>query len=182
MKSKLIIFFAILEEIKPILQEIEQTITISYHLAGLHSQLKGCVTNTILEIPNLGFVSFGDWNKIDRYLILNRKEIANAREVAQRDGTTKFAMDQMINPKSIELKVGGIYLHKENVIVAGRVCTISTDIDSVKLFELFSSSIKRHFKKIDEFYVGTEAELKLKEGWRLVTNEGASEDYDLVLK
>lgn len=182
MRSKQIMFFAILEDIKPLFQEIEHSINISYHLAGLHDQSKVFFTNTILGIPNLGFVSFGDWNKVDRYLVLIEEESLNIREVVQREGTTKFAIDQMNNPKSIELKIGGIYLHKEKVIVAGRVSTISEDNDSEKLFKLFSSKIKRYFRKIDTFYVGPMAELKLKEGWRLVTNEGSPRDYDLVLK
>lgn len=182
MKSKQIMFFAILEDIEPIFQEFEHTLDISYYLAGLHNDSKVFVANTIFEIPNLGVAAFGDWNQIDRYLILKRKEILNIREIVQKGGNIKYAIDQMNNPKSIELKVGGIYLQKEKVIVAGRVATISNDSDSIELFKLLSTKIKKYFKKIDSFYVGPMAETKLKEGWRLVTNERASSDYDLTLK
>ena len=85
----------------------------------------------------------------------------------------------MSNPQSIEIKIGGIY--KENVIVAGRVATISEDSDSIELFKLLSTKLKKEFKKIGAFYVGKSAEQKLKEGWRLVTNEKLSKEYDLAL-
>lgn len=182
MKSKQIMFFATLEDIKPLFQEIEDSIKIFYYSAGLYNCSKISTFRTIFETSNLAFVSSGDWNKIERYLILKEDENLNIREVIQRDGSMKFAVDQMNNLKSLEFKIGGIFSDKEKVIVAGRVSTISDDIDSNELFKLFSSRIKRNFKKNDTFYVGSTAETKLKEGWRLVTNEKSPIDYDLKIK
>jgi hypothetical protein len=48
------------------------------------------------------------------------------------------------------------------------------------LYKLFSNKIKKKFKKIGTFYVGKIAEEKLKEGWRLVTNEKSPREYDLT--
>lgn len=106
----------------------------------------------------------------------------NRRVVIQKDGTTKFAIDQMINPKSIELKVGGIYLAEEKVIIAGRVATISNGMDSNVLFKLFASKIKKSFRVIDSFYVGPLAEVRLKKGWRLVANTKLARDFDLKVQ
>lgn len=182
MKSKQIMFFAILEDFTPLFQEIENSLNIFYHLAGLYNFRKTSVFRTIFDTPNFGFVSSGDWNKIDRYLILKENESLNIREVIQKDGSVKFAVDQMNNLKSIELKMGGIFSDIEKVIVAGRISTISDDVDSTELFKLFSSRIKKNFRKIDSFYVGSMAEIKLKQGWRLVTNEKSPIDFDLKIK
>lgn len=182
MGSKQIMFFALLEDIKPLLLEIESTIEISYYLAGLQTDLEIATIHGIDELSNIGFVSFGDWNKIDRYLVQKKVETLNRRAVLQKDGATKFAVDQMINPKSIELKVGGVYLAEEKVIIAGRVATISNDMDSNILFKLFASKIKKSFRVIDSFYVGPFAEVRLKTGWRLVVNTKLSRDFDLKVQ
>jgi hypothetical protein len=86
-----------------------------------------------------------------------------------------------MNQKSVTLKLGGIYKDAENVIVAGRVATVSEDSDSNELYKLFTTKLKKEFKKIGTFYVGRKAEEKLKMGWRLVTNEKSPKEYDLAL-
>lgn len=182
MKSKQLCFFTILEDLIPIFKEIEDLVDIRYHLAGLQNCSEILVFSTIFETSNLGIATSGDWNKIDRYLILQENESLNIREVIQKDGSVKFAVDQMHNLKSVELKIGGIFSDIEKVIVAGRISNISDDVDSNKIFELFSSTIKKNFRRIDSFYVGSKAEEKLKEGWRLVTNEKSPIDYDLKIK
>lgn len=182
MKSKQLCFFTILEDLIPIFKEIEDLVDIRYHLAGLQNCSEISVFSTIFETLNLGIATSGDWNKIDRYLILKENESLNIREVNQKDGSVKFAVDQMNNLKSVELKIGGIFSDIEKVIVAGRISTISDDVDSIELFKLLSSRMKKNLKKIDSFYVGSKAEVKLKEGWRLVTNEKSPIDYDLKIK
>lgn len=174
-------FFTILEDIEPILRDIEATIGIRYYKAGLLDIENIPAYNTIFDIPNIGTTLFGDWNRIDHYIILKKAISLNIREVPQRAGGVKFAVDQQINPQSIELKLGGIYQEQKNIIVAGRVATISDDSDSNELYKLFSTKIKKAFKKIDVFYVGKTVEEKLREGWRLVTNEKLPRDYDLAL-
>ncbi len=181
MKSKQTMFFVVLEDVEQILRDIETTIGIRYYKAGLLDTASVPTYNSIFDTPNLGFALSGDWNRIDNYIILKEGTPLNSREVPQRTGDKKFAVDQMNNPKSIELKLGGIYQEKENVIVAGRVATISEDSNSNELYKLFSTKIKKTFKKIGAFYVGQIAEEKLKEGWRLVTNEKSPKEYDLAL-
>lgn len=97
-------------------------------------------------------------------------------------GGIKYAVDQGCNPKSIEIKLGGVFIEKENVIVAGRLATISDEADSLELYKFLSTKIKRDFKRIGAFYVGKKAQERLNEGWRLVTNERLSREFDLVAK
>ncbi|MEI6584019.1 MAG: hypothetical protein WCO43_10565 [Chitinophagia bacterium] len=181
MKSKQIIFFILLEDIEYIIRDFESVIETQYYKTGLLDSKNIPTYKSLLDLPNVGFTLSGDWNRIDSYLISKKSTLINIREVAQRNGEVKFAIDQMNNPKTIELKIGGKYKERENVIVAGRVATISEDSDSLELFKLLSSKIKSEFKKIGTFYVGKSAEQKLTKGWRLVTNEKAPIEYDLAV-
>lgn len=181
MKSKQVMFFAVFEDIKQILQDIEVLIDICYYKAGMFDDKNIPAYNSIFDSHDIGFVSYGDWNKINSYLVLNAITSLNIRDVPQRTGGVKFAVDQMKNPKSIELKLGGVYKGKDNVIVAGRVSTISEDSDSENLYKVFSEKFKKKFNRIGAFYVGQIAERKLNEGWRLVTNEKLPKEYDLKL-
>lgn len=181
MKSKQIMFFTLLEDIDNIIRNFESVIEIQYFKTGLFDSKNIPTYNSLLDAPNIGVALSGDWNRVDNYLITNKSASLNIREVPQRTGEMKFAVDQMNNPKSIELKLGGIYQEKQNVIVAGRVSTISENSDSLELFKLLSTKIKKEFRKIGTFYVGKSAEEKLKEGWRLVTNEKSPKEYDLAL-
>ena len=174
------IFFTLIEDIENAIRDIESTIDVQYYKTGLLDSRIIPTYNSLFDLPNIGVVSSGDWNKIDNYLITLKTTELNIREVPQRTGEMKFAVDQMNNPRSIEIKLGGIYQEKENVIVAGRIATISEDVDSNELYKLFTTKIKKEFRKIGAFYVGKKAEKKLKMGWRLVTNEKLPKEYDLV--
>lgn len=181
MKSRQVMFFAVFEDLEPIMKEIESLCEIKYYKMGLHDNKDISNISSIFKVSNVGFTSSGDWNRVDNYLILKKPVSLNVREVPQKTGEIKFAIDQLNNSKSIELKLGGIYLEKKNVIVAGRFSTVSEDNDSSELFKLFAAKYKREFKKIGAFYVGKNAQKKLMEGWRLVTNEKSPREYDLAI-
>ncbi|MGZ5244619.1 MAG: hypothetical protein ACXWW0_11925 [Bacteroidia bacterium] len=180
MRGRQIMFFALLEDIKPIMENIESSVDLQYYRTGLLDNSNIPNYKSFKEIPDLGFTSSGDWNGTDAYLVVKKRILLNIREIQQRSGGIKFAVDQLMNPKSISLKLGGIYKNSENVIVAGRVATASDDEVSLELYKIFSTNIKKQFKKIGAFYVGSSAEEKLKLGWRLVTNEKLSKEFDLT--
>jgi hypothetical protein len=182
MKSKQILFFSILDDSKPIFESVETSVSLHYFKMGLLDFVDIPNYRSIFDVPNLGFVMSGDWNRVDNYLVMLKETQLSIREVAQRAGGVKFAVDQMQNSKSIELKPGGIYKDKENVIVAGRIATISEDEISNYIFKIFSSRIMKEFKKVGAFYVGQKAEEKLNLGWRLVTNEKSPKEFDLAKK
>ena len=182
MKSKQTSFFAIYEDVKILFNEIEFDIEVNYFDAGLFNSKSVGSYHSILDIKNLGFVVQGDWNRIDRYLAMNLATTLKIRDVPQRNGEIMYAVDQLSNPKSIEIKVGGVLQSHENVIVAGRVSTVGGDNDSDILYSLFSKKIKKQFSRIGNFYVGKNAEQKLKDGWRLVTNVNLQREYDLTYR
>jgi hypothetical protein len=172
-------FFAQQEDIVPILEEIEKEIYIRYFKAGLFDHNIVENYDTIRQIPYTDFAKSGDWNRIDRYLMAKKDTDVQIRQVPQRTGGKKFAIDQLINPDSIEMKLGGLVKDSINVIVAGRIATVSDNSFAQEIFKVFSSKMKKWFEKIGSFYVGERAAEKLDLGWRLVTNEKSPREYDL---
>ena len=176
-------FFMLFEDIEGIMKEVEQTIEINYHRLGLYDFYEEIISyNSIFDTPHPGLVEFGDWNEINIYILNPKNSEFKLREIPQSNGNIKIAVGPYLNPKTIELKIGGVYTKKENVLVAGRVATASDDIDSLKLYKFISSKIKKKFKRIGAFYIGAKAEEKLRLGWRLVTNERLTTEFDLALE
>ena len=174
-------FFALISDMEHILKKAESSLDIHYFKMGMFDSRDVPHYQSIFDAPNLGFTLSGDWNRIDSYLVIPESAWLDIRDIPQRAGGIKYAVDQSANAKSVELKLGGIYKERENILVAGRIGTISESEFSLAAFKLFSSLIRAEFKKIGSFYVGKSAGEKLREGWRLVTNDKSPKEYDLAL-
>jgi hypothetical protein len=182
MKSRQTMFFATNNDLGLILEKIEKEFQIEYAETGLFNKKEIKRYHSFLYIPNFGFTKFGDWISLDhRYMIVIKDSEIIVRNVPQRNGGTMYAIDPMLNPISIELSTGGIYLDKENVLIAGRTGAVSDNSFANEIYKVLSNRIKKEFKKNEAFYVGKNAEKKLNSGWRLVTNEKLSNLYDLKL-
>jgi hypothetical protein len=181
MKSRQAFFFATLIDIKPVLEEMERLCAVSYHKTGLFDNQDIPFYKTVFDAPNLGYTLNGDWNYTDTYLVMPKEEVLRIRNVPQRAGGTRYAVDQAINLDSVTLAMGGQYLNKENILVASKIATISNTRFSLDYFKKFNFQLRR-YKKIGSFYVGKEAEEKLRNGWRLVTDDRRPKEYDLALK
>ena len=180
MKSKQILFFATALDIKPIIELIEEMFSIKYYSMGLFDVKSDKYYKSISEIPDFAKPKSGDWNRDLRLMAIPSNLSLVIRSVNQQKGGVKYAIDPSENQTSICFQFGGIY--KDGVLLAGSCGTVFINDFSSQIFNEFSSKIKKYFKKIDKFYVGPEAEKKLKEGWRLVQNEGFSKEYDLKYK
>lgn len=179
MKSKQIMFFTTEKDIEPIMLSIESIYSVEYYEMGLFDDKKDAGFSSIMDIPEFGKPKIGDWNKDLRLLVLPKEQSLQIRQVPQQKGGIKYAIDALINQSSICIQVGGIF--KEGILIAGTCGTVYSNDFSDNFFKLISSKIKKNFKKIDGFYVGLDAESKLREGWRLVTNEKLSEGFDLKI-
>jgi len=181
MKSKQLMFFGLIEDYELILKKIETQIFVKYYLMGLLDNKKIPSYNSIFDVSNIGYTQSGDWNRVDTYLVLKKETKLNIEIIPQKNGGTKFAVDQLYNPESIELKLGGIHKDIKNVLVAGRIATVSEEITSLELYKIFTTNFRKKFKKIGAFYVGEFAKEKLKSCWRLVTDVNSPKEYDLAL-
>jgi hypothetical protein len=174
-------FFTTLKDITIIIKEIESAYSLKYFQDELSDEKYFSSFNSAFDIPNLGYTEHGDWNLSQSYFVIPKSEVLSIREIPQRKGGIKYAVDENVNKNNIEFKPCGIYTGKENIIVAGRIATISETEFSQQLYKDFATKIKKNFSKIEEFYVGKEAEQKLRSGWRLVTNEKLAMGFDLKI-
>lgn len=179
MKSKQILFFATATDIEAIIKSIEASYAIKYYEMGLFDLKNDKEYNSISEIPNFGCPKVGDWNKDLRLMAIPKKMLLNIRDVPQKIGGIKYAIDPLENHTSLCFQFGGTY--KDGVLLGGNCFTTNPNDFALQVFKDFSSQVRKKFKKIGAFYVGKEAEEKLKLGWRLVTNEKSPKEYDLEI-
>jgi hypothetical protein len=100
------------------------------------------------------------------------------REVPQVRGGTRYTFDQATTPDSIEVTPGGFY--RSDVLLYGRVATISTTPISKQIYGAFTSAIRASFAHIREFYVGPQAAELLRSGCRLTIGADSPTEYDLA--
>ena len=181
MRGKDIMFFSTVADIEPILQYLEKRIDVHYFDIDVSDEKNITHYSSISEFPNLGFTSNGFWLSTNRYLIIPKEEWVNVTRTPLNSGGVNFSIDQSTNPNSIEFITGGIFKKKPEVLVGGRVATISESAYSQEIYRITSWKIRKEFKNIRGNYVGKNAEKLLRLGWRLVTNEQSPKEYDLAL-
>ena len=147
---------------------------------GLFESSSQPIWNSLLEIGGLGLNPQGDQAKGDRYLVVNQTIPINIREVAQRKGDPRYAVDQLANPASIVFCPGGLYL--DQGLVCGFIGTASDHADSRTLYNECSRSITGGFERGSKYWIGPEAARLARRGLRLLTT-GYKEPpkYDLKL-
>jgi len=93
-------------------------------------------------------------------------------------GGTRYAVDQQENPNSITFLHGGFY---SNILLYGKIGTVSDTKSSKTIFKAFSSIIKSRFRKYDVYYIGPDAEKFSRSGGRLTESAQSPREYDFVL-
>ena len=157
---------------------IEATGEFKYTVTGLFDSPHLESLLTLLDREDLGLVASGDNIHATARMISDKRLVIKVREVPQRRGRMKYAVDQKANPDTIVFRAGGIF--KEGCLIAGQVGTASTSKASLELFKLFSKEIRRQFTKIRSYHVGKQAAEWLDKGWRLTANSKSPVLYDLA--
>jgi hypothetical protein len=122
------------------------------------------------------FESFDQHRDMQQYLVLEPERQLKVRQVTQKDGSIKFAVDQLANPKSVAVSCGGFA--SEKLLVAGQIGYSSNDPDAADMFFAFDQEVRKKFSKIKAYWVGPEAERLLDSGVNLAaTARGSSEYY-----
>jgi hypothetical protein len=156
---------------------MKESAGLQYILAGSFDSRAINKWNSILSIPNIGRAIHGDMNHEPSYLVIPGDTELNIRNIPQRNGRTKYAIDQLENPKSITLSMGGII--NENCIISGMLGTSSPDDHSLVLFKKFPKILRSNFGKVKSFFVGPTALDLLNKGYRLTSNIKSPQLYDL---
>lgn len=121
---------------------------VHYFSAGMFENAQISRFESGLDFPGLGITLVGNWNEMHRYLVLPKSQEVQVMEVAQRSGGIRYAVDPMLNPNSVELKIGGVFSEAPNVLIAGRMAYGFENEFSKSVYKAFGSQIKKEFRHI----------------------------------
>jgi hypothetical protein len=159
--------YATRTDMEPGLQAVEAQQALQYVRRGLFEAPQAQMVSSALEIPDLGFARMGDLILANHYLVLDAALEVKIREVPQRRGGVRYAIDEVANPTAMIFVPGGLYEGNEGrCLVVGEVVATG-DPRSHELYRLFVPLLVKGFKKIKSYYVGPEAQRLFQEGVRL---------------
>jgi hypothetical protein len=111
------------------------------------------------------------------YLVTLRSTPAKSRKLAPLGEHNWWVVDQLENPDSTVLWHGGFF--SEDVLLYGRVATVSRSPIALKLQRAYESAMRNHFNRTKAFYIGSKAEALLDAGVRLAIGASSPSQYDL---
>jgi hypothetical protein len=115
----------------------------------------------------------------DVYLIVPLDFDISARNVVQKDGGTKYAVDGVANPFAVSLNFGGVF--EDGKILVSSLSSIGDNVYSANIYSLIEKAMRKKWKKAKMFFVSPKSEECLKDGWRLVSTKKSPPEYDFAL-
>ena len=156
-----------------IVEDVVKRTPISFVVAGMSDTPD---FRRLQDSSELLAVAMGSTERVS-FLAVNGQDEIRVAEYPQRLGGRRYAIDQLMNRRSVT--VGPGRLLDERTLLSGGVGTSSNDPDSIGLFSLFRSAVRRHFVHIKCCWVGPESVLLLDSGGRLAFDLNAPPEFDL---
>ena len=177
--TKQIHFYAMNEDLLPMLETLESHGSVKYVLAGQFAEPSlVLVFDHGKNIPNLGTATSETGNSSESFLVC-KPELQIIPEAARVSGQQRFFINQLHNPNTVTFTPAGMW--NEEIVLAGRVGTASDSQESQRLMKQFHSVIKRRFVEINAYWVGHRALEFLRSGKRLTIAEQSPREFDLTL-
>lgn len=129
-------------------------------------------------VPNLGTALSGNQLSEPSYLIHPNDYNLTLRDVPQRNGGTRYAIDQRTNPECVGACFGGQF--GDHFVISGQIGHATEHPVSKQLHRVLLTQLKHKFTRIQSYWVGPRAAQMLEEGARLTINHQAAREYDLV--
>ena len=129
-------------------------------------------------VPNLGTASTGNQLLEPSYLIHANDYNLTVRDIPQRNGGTRYSIDQRTNPECVGVCFGGQF--GEHFVIAGQIGNGTDHPVSKQLHHVLLAQLKRTFTRIQSYWVGPRTAQMLDGGTRLTINHEAASEYDLV--
>jgi hypothetical protein len=176
---KQIHFFGLRDDLLSLLDIVERDMPLKYVRTG---RLPSADCETFLhasEIPDLGTANSDSSTSCTSFLVTRREVSINVRAVKQKNsGVERYFVDQLINPDTVGFTPAGIWGNE--VVLSGRLATVSDTATSRDLMKQFGSAFKKQFTKVKAFYVGALAFALLKAGKRLTAAAQCPREFDLT--
>jgi hypothetical protein len=171
-------FFATADDLLPVITGVEAKRVVVYTRFEHINQPIVRHYDMARQLPTLFEPQpFASANSGPKYLVTAAGAEVNLRKITRNNGTIVWSVDQLENPDSTVLQHGGLF--KENILLSGEVRTCSKTTVAQRLQRAFDAAIRKHFVKIQAFWVGPAAEALLDSGCRLTAAEQCPTDFDL---
>lgn len=179
MKSLSTYFYATSNDLIGLLNAVESERALRYTETGLFDSPDLMQHSSLAALQELGVAQHGDMNHQACFLTSDRNVPIKVREVPQRSGGMKYAVDQLINPSTVALRLGGLF--QQHCLISSMVGTAAVDDHlGTEILKLIRTEITKQFDSLNGTYVGTEAHLLFKKGVRLTANANSPVEYDLA--
>jgi hypothetical protein len=177
MREGQFLFYATATDLAPLLSSLEAQQNLQYTLKGLFETYRLQTYLSYVDIPDFGRPSFPSAVSNSSYLVSIRGTMVRVRDVPQRTGGTRFAVDQKLNRDTINFWPGGRY--GNDLLLYGQVTTISNSAPSMSLYDQAFTLFRQRFAQVHEFLVGPEAFSLSKAGVRLTSGASTPPRFDL---
>jgi hypothetical protein len=175
---KRISFFATKNDLLLVLCELEAKRKVKYTRAGRIEGPEYQAWESGAYLPGLGFAAADQSVACDSFLILDGASAVTVTSQEMLSGDDRFDVDQARNPDSVNLNVGGEWV--DGSLISGSATTNSETPVSQSLMRAIHSGIKKHFTRVQAFWVGPDALASLRAGKRLTYAVQSPPEYDLV--
>jgi hypothetical protein len=174
------LFFATADDLMPVFERVEAKRRLIYTVCGLHSTREHSSVSSGSAIPTLRSPApFPNAIACPQYLVTAADHRITIRDIPQKSGGIRYAIDQLANFESITIQPGGIY--PPNVLLHGRVGSASSSDFSKQIYRAFTAAITKYFQRVQAFYVGPQAYELWKSGYRLTPAVQSPKEYDLAV-
>jgi hypothetical protein len=174
------LFFATASDLLPGLARFEQLHPVQYVESGLFDIRTPRVWSSGSAIPNLGRAPSGQAITEPAFLVMFRQSPVVVRDVPQRAGGVKYAVDQLENPDSTVIWTGGLF--SPAVLVSGSVATIGATDTARTLQKDMARTVTRGFRRIGVYWLGPDAVKLFEAGARLTWSVQSPPEYDLRIE
>jgi hypothetical protein len=173
------LFYATAEDLLLVCDRIEDRRRLAYTLIGMFTSPELSTVYSGADISTLRSPA-PDPSAMNgySYLVTDRDRPIAIRKAPQEDGGIRYAVDQLENPDSVTLCPGAVL--PPNVLLHGRVGTVSTTPSSSQLHRAFASAIGKTFQKVQAYYVGPGSIKLWHSGHRLTIGAKSPTTYDLA--
>jgi hypothetical protein len=135
------------------------------------------IWNSCKYLPRLGQATGDQAVACDAFLIFDGDSTVQVEKMRMFDEDDRFDVDQSMNPDSIVLFPGGEWI--DGTVIAGSIATISKSPIAQALMRAVHSGVKKHFTRVNAFWVGPEALAAFRNGRRLTIAIQSPPEFDL---
>jgi hypothetical protein len=113
----------------------------------------------------------------DSYLTMGSDAKPVVESMVMFNGELRYDVYPLANPDSVLLRPGGFW--RDGSLISGHFITSSEGEFPRKLMNFFRRSVKKSFTRVQAYWVGPEALIRLRNGNRLCTAIQSPPEYDL---